>query len=102
MVEILARFQVKGSVAATNLNFQVAVPKVSSPSFERGYKSSGGGFALFFFFKVLGRVADVASAFFSSITLTRHSNYKCNPCLDLTSTLEQPRLSKCALRRLLV
>ena len=49
VVEILARFQVKGSVAATNLNFQVAVPKVSSPPFERGYKSSGGGFALFFF-----------------------------------------------------
>jgi AP-1 complex subunit gamma-1 len=29
MVDILARFQVKGNIAATNLNFQVAVPKVS-------------------------------------------------------------------------
>jgi len=28
-VDILARFQVKGSTAATSLNFQVAVPKVS-------------------------------------------------------------------------
>ena len=48
VVEILARFQVKGSVAATNLNFQVAVPKVSSPLFEKSYKSSGGGPAFFF------------------------------------------------------
>lgn len=36
LVEILARFQVKGSVAATGLNFQVAVPKVSSSPHSRG------------------------------------------------------------------
>jgi AP-1 complex subunit gamma-1 len=30
VVEILASFQVKGNTAATSLNFQVAVPKVSS------------------------------------------------------------------------
>lgn len=30
VVDILARFQVKGSAVATNLNFQVAVPKVSN------------------------------------------------------------------------
>jgi AP-1 complex subunit gamma-1 len=30
VVDILARFQVKGNSAATSLNFQVAVPKVSS------------------------------------------------------------------------
>jgi AP-1 complex subunit gamma-1 len=29
VVDILARFQVKGSITATGLNFQVAVPKVS-------------------------------------------------------------------------
>ena len=30
VVDILARFQVKGNIAVTNLNFQVAVPKVST------------------------------------------------------------------------
>jgi AP-1 complex subunit gamma-1 len=30
VVDILARFQVKGSITATGLNFQVAVPKVSN------------------------------------------------------------------------
>ena len=30
LVDILARFQVKGSTAVTGLNFQVAVPKVST------------------------------------------------------------------------
>src|SRR6266436_6078047 len=33
VVDILARFQVKGSATATGLNFQVAVPKVSSSLF---------------------------------------------------------------------
>lgn len=32
VVDILARFQVKGSITATGLNFQVAVPKVSNNS----------------------------------------------------------------------
>lgn len=32
VVDILARFQVKGNTAATGLNFQVAVPKVSNSS----------------------------------------------------------------------
>ena len=36
VVEILARFQVKGSVGATGLNFQVAVPKVSCSPHSRG------------------------------------------------------------------
>jgi AP-1 complex subunit gamma-1 len=35
-VDIVARFQVKGSTAATSLNFQVAVPKVSN-SRDEGY-----------------------------------------------------------------
>ena len=51
VVDILARFQVKGNVAATGLNFQVAVPKVSSPSsspFERSCESSDPAFSLFF------------------------------------------------------
>ena len=30
VVDILARFQVKGNITVTNLNFQVAVPKVST------------------------------------------------------------------------
>jgi AP-1 complex subunit gamma-1 len=36
VVDIVARFHVKGSTTATNLNFQVAVPKVSS-SRDEGY-----------------------------------------------------------------
>ena len=51
VVDILARFLVKGNVAATGLNFQVAVPKVSSPSsspFKRSCESSGPAFSLSF------------------------------------------------------
>ena len=80
------QYEFPSSSAQGNLN---ATP------FERGYKSNGGGFALFIF-QGSRQVADVASTFFSSITLTRHNNYKCNPCHVLTSTLKQSRLSKCA------
>jgi hypothetical protein len=30
VVDVLASFHVKGNIAVTNLNFQVAVPKVST------------------------------------------------------------------------
>jgi AP-1 complex subunit gamma-1 len=83
VVDILARFQVKGSTTATGLNFQVAVPKVS----ENAGKAHG--------------LADGA-IYLSTAYFYRRNNYRCSPCHARMSTLERQRRSKCALPRLWV
>ncbi len=78
VVDILARFQVKGNAAATNLNFQVAVPKVSTASCLRR-----------------GSLTVVLSDFYYYYCHRRNS-CKCSPCRVRTSNLGQQRRSKCA------
>ena len=77
VVDILARFQVKGSTTATGLNFQVAVPKVNNSPVPPS--------------------STVPDAVNFSMIVNRHNSYKCSPCHVRMSTQERQRHSKCAL-----
>jgi AP-1 complex subunit gamma-1 len=83
VVDILARFQVKGSITATGLNFQVAVPKVSNNS-PVPPSSTYVPDDVYFFLSFHDRQH-------------RHNSYKCSPCHVRMSTPERQRHSKCAL-----
>ena len=81
VVDILARFQVKGNAVATNLNFQVAVPKVSTAT------------------SCLRRGSLTVVLFLSDFYYYychRRNSCKCSPCRVRTSTLGRQRRSKCA------
>ena len=88
VVDILARFQVKGSTTATGLNFQVAVPKVNNSPVSPSRTVPDGVFFFFFFF--------LWGVFFF-YDRHRHNSYKCSPCHVRMSTQERQRHSKCAL-----
>ena len=84
VVDILARFQVKGSTAATGLNFQVAVPKVSNMASPQSHLRVPDGCLLLLLLYI-------------STIGNRHNSYKCSPCHVRMSTPERQRHSKCAL-----
>ena len=82
VVDILARFQVTGSSTASGINFQVAVPKVSSNS-ERPPPAN-----------------HELPLLMVSRCRTRLSSCKCNPCRVRMLVQERPRRNRCAsLRR---